>query len=55
MLMIHAILHNVNDTRKKLDCGTYPNHDYEETPPLEGLNNVGRSLEPCFHVMIVMP
>jgi len=54
MLMIHAILLNVNDTSKKLDCGTCPYHEQEETPPLEGLNKVGPPLESCFHVVIVM-
>ena len=54
MLMTDTMLHNINDTKKKLDCGTYPYHDQEGTPLLEGLNNVGHSLEPCFHVAIVM-
>ena len=54
MLMIHTILHNVNDSRKRLDCGTNSYHNQEGTPLLKVLNSVCRSLEPCFDIVIVM-
>jgi len=47
MLMTQTIFHNVNAIKTKLDCQTYPYHAQEEIPPLEGLKNVGCSLEPC--------
>jgi len=54
MLMTNATFHNVNALSTKQDCGMYPCHTQEEILLLEGLNNVGRSLEPWCHVVIVM-
>ena len=45
---------NVNALSTKQDCGTYPCHTREEILILDGLNNVGRSLKPWCHVVIVM-
>jgi len=54
MLMSNATFCNVNALSTKQDCGTYPCHTQEEILILEGLNNVGRSLEPWLHLVIVM-
>jgi len=54
MLMIHAIFCSVNAMSMKLDYGTYTYHAKEETPLIKGLNNVSRSLEPCYHLVIVI-